>query len=298
MYIAETHTDALTTVFKLKKLIAEGQTKYQTYQIADVETFGKTLFLDTKTQSSIIDEHIYHECLTQPALVLHPHPKKVAVCGGGEGATLRDALKHNTVEKAFMIDIDEELVTAAKEHLPEWHQGSFFDKRTTLLFQDARKWIEDQKGANIDVILHDLQDPLEGGPAIYLFTQEFYKAAFDAMSPDGTFCLQAGSAGFSHPECFAASFKTLKSVFPVVRAVTCPVAPYMGQWGFIVASKKYDPMELKEEEIAKRFAARGVTTRYYTPRYHQAAYTLPEHLVRAIGEANVITDAKPFVWNG
>lgn len=298
MYIAETHTEALTTVFNIDKLIAEGKTKFQTYQIGEVKTFGKTLFLDTKTQSSIIDEHIYHECLTQPALVLHPNPKKVAVCGGGEGATLRDALKHNTVEKAYMIDIDEELVAAAKVHLPEWHQGSFTDKRTTLLHQDARKWVEDQKGQNIDVILHDLQDPLEGGPAVYLFTKEFYQAAFDAMSEEGTFCMQAGSVGFSHPECVAACFKTLKAVFPVVRLVTCPVAPYMGQWGFIVASKKHDPMELSSDEIGKRFAARGVKTRYYTPRTHQAVYTIPEHMMNAISKAEVITDTKPFLWNG
>lgn len=298
MYIAETHTEALTTVFKIEKIYAEGTTKFQKFQICEVETFGKTLFLDTKTQSSIIDEHIYHECLTQPAMVLHPNPKKVAVCGGGEGATLRDALKHSTVEKAYMIDIDDELVAAAKEHLPEWHQGSFTDKRTTLLHQDARKWIEDQKGQNFDVILHDLQDPLEGGPAVFLFTKEFYQAAFDAMGPEGTFCMQAGSVGFSHPECVAACFKTLQSVFPVVRLVTCPVAPYMGQWGFILASKKYDPMELTEEEVAKRYAARGVKPRYYTPRMHQAIYTMPEHIQNAINRAEVITDTKPFLWNG
>jgi len=40
-----------------------------------------------------------------------------------------------------------------------------------------------------------------------------------------------------------------------------------------------------------------VKNRYYTPRYHQSVFTLPEYLWEAYDRsARVLTDAKPFVW--
>jgi hypothetical protein len=42
----------------------------------------QTLFLDGKVQSSEVDEWVYHELLVHPALVMHPNPKTVFICGG------------------------------------------------------------------------------------------------------------------------------------------------------------------------------------------------------------------------
>src|ERR1700722_2367642 len=194
MFVAETHTTAVTWLFTVEKFLIEGKTKYQEYQIAEMPRFGKTLFFDYKIQSSLLDEYVFHECMSQPAMTLHPNPKKVAVCGGGEGATLREALKHNTVEEAVMIDIDEELIDMVKVHMPEWHQGAFNDPRTTLLHTDARQWIADNKGGNFDVILSDLPNPHEDGPGQFLFTREYFQLCAEAMSEDGVFAMQAGSA--------------------------------------------------------------------------------------------------------
>jgi spermidine synthase len=300
MFVAETHTTAVTWLFTIERFLVEGKTQYQQYQIADIPRFGKTLLLDYKIQSSLLDEYVFHECMTQPAMTVHPNPRKVAVCGGGEGATLREALKHNTVDEAVMIDIDEELIDMVKVHMPEWHQGAFEDKRTTLLHQDARQYLQDNKGANFDVILSDLPDPLEGGPAMYLFTKEYYQICADAMGEDGVFAMQAGCANSNYPYCFAACLKTLQSmsdVFPYVCGYYGLVSTFMMPWGFILASKKHDPMALSEAEIAKRLQERGVTNRYYTPRYHQSVFTLPEYLLEAVEEhGRVVTDAKPFVW--
>lgn len=300
MFVAETHTTAVTWLFTVEKFLVEGRTRFQQYQIAEIPRFGKSLFLDYNIQTSLLDEYVFHECMTQPAMTLHPNPRKVAVCGGGEGATLREALKHGTVEEAVMIDIDEELIDMARLHMPEWHQGSFDDPRTTMHYTDARKFLEDAKGANFDVIISDLTNPHEAGPSIYLFTQEFYKICADALSEDGVFALQAGCANENYPDLFAANLSTLESlaeVFPYVRGYTGFVTSFMMPWGFVLASKKQDPLALTEQEIARRFAQRGVKTRYYTPRYHQAMFTLPEYLLEARQRCGrVMTDAQPFVW--
>jgi spermidine synthase len=238
--------------------------------------------------------------MAQPAMVLHPNPQKVAVCGGGEGATLREALKHGTVKEAHMIDIDEELVDMVKVHMPEWHQGAFDDPRTTLRHTDARKYLEDHKGAGFDVVLSDLPDPLEAGPAVYLFTKEYFQICADAMSDDGVFAMQAGCANANYPYCFVACLKTLQSMketFPYVAGYYGIVTSFMMPWGFILASKKHDPLKLTSEEIAKRLDARGVKNRYYTPRYHQSVFTLPDYLLEALERhGRILTDSEPFVW--
>lgn len=301
MFIAETHTDAVTWHFSVDKFLVEGKTEFQQYQIVDMPTFGKTLFLDYKIQSSLLDEYVYHESMVQPAMTLHPNPKKVLVCGGGEGSTLWHALSHNTVESATMVDLDEELIDMVKIHMPEWHRGAFEDPRTTLIHKDARKWVEDHKGENYDVILSDLPGPIEGGPALYLYTQEYFKHVAEALSDEGIFVLQSGACNETYPYCFACVHQTLESLkaeFPYVRGYYGLVTTFQMPWGFILASKKHDPLELTPEEIGKRLAARGVENRYYTPRFHSSMFTLPEYMLRAIEQhGRILTDAEPFIWD-
>ncbi|MBS1717488.1 MAG: fused MFS/spermidine synthase [Armatimonadetes bacterium] len=300
MFVAETHTSAVTWLFTIEKMILEGKTKYQNYQICEIPRFGKSLLLDYNIQSSLMDEYIFHECMVQPAMTLHPNPQKVVVCGGGEGATLREALKHNTVKQATMVDIDEELVDMVKEHMKEWHQGAFDDPRSTLVHTDARQWLVDHKGAGFDVILSDLPNPHEDGPAQFLFTKEYFQIAADAMSDDGVFAMQAGCANENYPFCMVSMIETLESmkeVFPYVAGYYGIVTSFMMPWGFVLASKKHDPLALTEAEIAARFAARGVKNRYYTPRYHHSVFTLPEYLLEAKREhARIVTDANPYKW--
>jgi spermidine synthase len=300
MFISETHTEAVTWDFTITKMMTAGKTKYQEYQICEIPRFGKTLFLDYNIQSSLMDEYVFHECMSQPAMTLHPNPKKVCICGGGEGATLREALKHNTVEQAVMIDIDEELIDMVKVHMPEWHQGAFDDPRTTLLHEDARAYLERHKGAGFDVILSDLPNPHGEGPAQFLFTKEYFQICADAMSDDGVFAMQAGCANANYPYLYSCNWETLDSMrdtFPYVAGYYGLVTTFLMPWGFMLASKKYDPLALAQEEIERRFRDRGVETRYYTPRYHQSVFTLPEYLYEARREhGRVLTDAAPYVW--
>jgi spermidine synthase len=109
--------------------------------------------LDGVLQSRRSGDAPYHEALVHPAMFTHQNPKRVAIIGGGEGATLREVLKHNTVEKVVMIEIDEMMVMASREFLPEWSDCSnlvgsapncFDDSRTEVFFEDAFKWFIDR----------------------------------------------------------------------------------------------------------------------------------------------------------
>ncbi|MER3558897.1 MAG: polyamine aminopropyltransferase, partial [Armatimonadota bacterium] len=127
--------------YRVKNVMQMAKTKFQDAWIVELYGYGKALFLDKKIQSALLDEYMFHEPMVQPGMFTHPNPQRVLVAGGGEGATLREVLRHNPVKEAVMVDIDDELVAFCKQWMPEWHQGAFEDPRTTLIHDDARKII-------------------------------------------------------------------------------------------------------------------------------------------------------------
>ncbi|MDP6454443.1 MAG: fused MFS/spermidine synthase, partial [SAR202 cluster bacterium] len=189
-----------------------GQTEYQHVEVMDGATFGRTLVLDGKTQSTEVDEFAYHEALVHPSMIAHPNPKSVFVAGGGEGATIREVMSHKSVEQVVMVDIDKQVVDLCREYLPNHHQGSFDDPRLELHHMDALKFLEDTK-LRFDVVIIDVPDPLEAGPAVFLFTQEFYTLLKDRLNPDGLMVAQSGPTGPAfYEQCFSAVANTVGSV--------------------------------------------------------------------------------------
>ena len=88
----ETIFPDLAIMLQVRQVLYSGQTAYQKVEVLDSKTFGRSLVLDGKTQSTERDEHIFHEALVHPSMLLHPGPRVVFIAGGGEGATLREVL--------------------------------------------------------------------------------------------------------------------------------------------------------------------------------------------------------------
>ena len=106
IYFIELFTENYARRFKVENLLYRGKTKHQLVHCFHNQYLGKVLFLDKKIQSAQVDEFIYHESLVHPVLFTHPSPSEVLVIGGGEGATIREVLRHKTVKKVTMVDID------------------------------------------------------------------------------------------------------------------------------------------------------------------------------------------------
>ena len=265
LFFIEAFSEDYFRQFKVKELLYEGKTKFQFVQCFSNEMFGKVLFLDHKIQSAQIDEFVYHESLVHPALLSHPEPKKVLIIGGGEGAVLREVLRHGTVEKAVMVDIDEQLTSICRKYLPEWSAGAFEDPKTSLIIRDARKYLERPPG-KFDVIISDLTEPLEKGPSVYLFTEEFFSKAFSSLKKDGIFVLQAGSADNYYYKFCTSCKKTLDRVFPFVRVYWNFMFSFGSPWAFVIAGKTDDFLNLSEVEILKKMKTRKIKgLKYYHP---------------------------------
>ncbi|MBI2070742.1 MAG: polyamine aminopropyltransferase [Elusimicrobia bacterium] len=284
----------LTVNHALKKIIHAGRTKFQSIEILDLELFGLCLVLDGKPQSTEADEFIYHEALVHPALTAHPNPKKVLIAGGGEGATLREALRLNTVEQAVMVDLDGDVVRLCREHLPQWQQGAFDNPKAKVIIGDALVYLKESR-EEFDLIVSDLTDPMEEGPSLMLFTKEFFELAKKRLSPDGLFVVQSGFTTILNCKPFPAIVSTLKSVFPVVAPYQTYVPSFGGNWGFTIGSNKYDPLALSPAEIDKRLAARLTSPlRFYDGITHHGLFALPKFLRQATGqEKRVITEKEP-----
>jgi len=275
-WFIEAVSPELSVMLKVRQVYYSGQTAYQKVEVLDSELFGRSLILDGKTQSTERDEHIYHETLVHPAMLCNPVPKQVFIGGGGEGGTLREVLAHRSVERTTMIDLDPEVVALCKEHLPNHHNGSFDDPRTNLIYEDARGYLQNTSDS-YDVIILDLVDPLEGGTAALLYTQEFYAIAKARLNPGGVLVTQSGPAGLlNYTECFTTIFNTLGTLFAHTTAVQVHIPAFQTLWGFTIASDS--PFtEASEEEIDAQIASRlSKPLKYYDGVSHKNMQALPK----------------------
>ena len=282
----------------VRRIIYDGQTAYQKVQVVETNPFGRSLILDGKTQSSESDEFAYHEALVQPVMVAHPSPKSVFIAGGGEGATAREVLRHSSVKKVVMVDLDQQVVDLCKEHLPNHHQGSFNNPRLTLLHEDAIAYLRNTH-ERFDVIIVDVPDPLEGGPAYLLYTEEFYQLIATRLNPGGLIVTQSGPCGpINVTEVFTAIHRTMGNGLNSISPYRVYVPSFGTMWGFIAAGLPDSPNvgKLSVEEIDNRIASRLTSTlTFYDGIAHQGLFGLPKYIRTAIrDETRLITDDEPL----
>ncbi len=293
-WFAESVSPDLAVMLRLRAVLFSGATAYQKAEVLDSCVFGRSLVLDGKTQSTELDEFVYHESLVHPAMMCHPGPKSVFIGGGGEGGTLREALAHRSVESVTMIDLDSEVVELCRAHLPEHHQGSFDDPRLTLLHQDARAYLQ-AEGSGFDVIILDLVDPLEEGTAYLLYTDEFYRIAKARLNPGGVLVTQSGPAGLpNHQECFTTIYNTLSGIFTHTAAAQVHVPAFQTLWGFTIASDWPLP-QLPDDERNSGIARRiNKELRHYDAETHRGMFALPKYLRQGIAaETRINRDGAP-----
>lgn len=237
-----------TFTYKLDSVLVYKKTRYQTVMIGDSVNYGRILVLDGAIQSSEDDEGLYHEMLVQPAMVRHPNPQNVLIIGGGEGATLREVLVHSSVRSVTMVDLDEEVVQLCKEHLRSWHRDSFDDPRVKLVFADGRKFVEEDDN-KYDVVIIDVVDMLDNGPAQALYTKQFYQILKQRLRPDAIVVVQGLEFSFLDDKQHVAMARTLRSVFPETHSYRVGIPSFLSSWGFLVASDWFAPKDWSVDSI-------------------------------------------------
>ncbi len=233
-WIGESLTSDDVWQHRVTNVLAHCQTPFQELFVVNSGVYGKALVLDRRWQTCTGDEFLYHEPLVHVPMISHGNPRRVLIAGGADGGAAREALKWTSVEEILLVDIDRAAVDACRQWLPEIHQGSLDDPRVRIEIGDAFDVIKSAR--NWDVIVADLTDPIESGPAYKLFTQEFYAACHQALAPGGVFMNQAGSMSPPLIRPLARIAKTITSVFKESIIVTVNVPTYGSAWGLVLAS--------------------------------------------------------------
>ncbi|MBN3524425.1 polyamine aminopropyltransferase [Paenibacillus apiarius] len=266
LWFTEKQTPTFGITAKIRETFVNEQTPFQHLTMLDTEEFGRMLVLDGMVMTTIKDEFVYHEMVAHPALVTHPNPKKVLVVGGGDGGVIREIMKHPSVEKAVLVEIDGKVIEYSKKYLPEI-AGELDNPRVEVIVNDGYMHILNSKD-EYDLIMVDSTEPV--GPAAPLFERGFYQGIYEALKEDGLFVAQTDNPWFK-ADLIQQVNRDVKEIFPIVRVYGANIPTYpSGLWTFTIGSKQYDPMNIDEASIPE------METKYYSPRLHNAAFCLPK----------------------
>eukprot|EP00183_Erythrolobus_madagascarensis_P000223 CAMPEP_0185847796 /NCGR_PEP_ID=MMETSP1354-20130828/2925_1 /TAXON_ID=708628 /ORGANISM="Erythrolobus madagascarensis, Strain CCMP3276" /LENGTH=292 /DNA_ID=CAMNT_0028548127 /DNA_START=133 /DNA_END=1011 /DNA_ORIENTATION=+ len=261
---------------QVDEVLYTGRSKFQDVLVFRSVSHGVVLVLDGVIQVTERDEFSYQEMITHVAMFTHENPKRVLVVGGGDGGVLREVLRHSTVEEAYLCEIDEDVISVSKKHLPSM-SCSYDDPRVTVKIMDGAEFML-QHREYFDVIITDSSDPV--GPADVLFKPPYFEKMNDALREGGVLCSQ-GECVWLHLELIKPMLTACRNIFPQVdyAYTTIPTYP-SGQIGFVLCAKSAQtqfrsPARTPSDEMQ-------AALRYYNPRIHQAAFVLPEFARREV----------------
>ncbi|HOJ77193.1 MAG TPA: polyamine aminopropyltransferase [Bacillota bacterium] len=272
LWFTEDQTPNLRLSCKITRTLHNEQTEYQHLAVVDTLQYGKMLVLDGMVMTTEIDEFVYHEMITHVAMNTHPNPERVLVVGGGDGGAIREIIKHPTVKEAVLAEIDGRVVEVSQQYLPTI-AGALTDPRVTLAIGDGVEHVRQNKG-KYDVILIDSTEPI--GPAVGLFSREFYQDVFEALTPEGVMVAQSESP-FVNQDVIQMIHKNLAGVFPMKYIYMASIPTYpSGLWSFTIASKKHDPLQVNPDKI------RTLETKYYNTDLHYGCFKVPEFVKKLV----------------
>jgi len=257
------------------ELVERRQTPFQLLEVYETPELGRIFRLDGFNMTSERDEFFYHENLVHPAAVAHPDPRRALVIGGGDGGSAEELLKHATIERVHMAELDPEVIAVAKKHFAQVHRGAFDDPRLEVSVGDGLAYLR-ATAARYDLVLMDLTDPV--GPSVELYSPATFALARGAMAAGGALVLHLGSP-FAHASRVRETLASLRQVFRVVAPYFVHIPLYGSIWGFACASDSLDARALEPAEANRRIATRGVgDLRYYNGEVHQAMFALPNYV--------------------
>jgi spermidine synthase len=271
-------TDEWGFFIKSKREYERFRSPYQSVEVHETEPFGKLFRLDGRFMTSEQDEFFYHENLVHVAAITHPQPERALIVGGGDGGSAEELLKHPSIKKIVLAEIDVAVVDIARKYLESVHRGCFDDPRLELRIGDGFQLVRETTDS-FDLIVLDLTDP--GGPSLELYTPEFYRACAARLTPLGAMTLHIASP-VAHPDRIRQALVALRAAFPIVTPYLVSVPLYGGLWMMACCSAGLDPRRMTTVEVDRRLAQRGIgDLAYYNGEMHRAALALP-NFVRAL----------------
>ncbi len=270
----ETLYNGYSQEFDVDEILFEDKSEHQHLILFKSKLHGKVLALDGAIQTTQSDEAFYHEMLSHVPLISIEDPKKVLIIGGGDGGIAREVLRHKSIEKVVMIEIDSSVIEFSKKYLSSISDNAFDNSKLEVIIEDGAKYVSQTK-ETFDVIIVDSTDPV--GPAEVLFRQNFYKNCHDILTSGGILVTQNG-VPFMQPDELKTTYSRLKPVFKHPTFYVAVVPTYIGGFMTLSFSSNSDYSTLSQQVIEQRWNAVGYRGKYYNPAIHKAAFALPNFI--------------------
>ena len=265
----------------VEELFVATRSEYQQVAVLRSPVFGKMLVLDGDTQSSQADERIYHEALVHPALAAAEDRSGVLIIGGGEGATLREALRCPDVRRCTMVDIDGLVVELARKYLAEWSAGAFDDARANVVVGDALEYLRSHD-ERYGTIVSDLTEPLEDSPSNPLFNDDVFALIKSRLLDGGVYVLQASTTAVHNASLHCKMARTLRRHYRHVASFSTHVPAFDTEWAFLACSDRVDVARLESDRIAAYCSRLSGESFFYDAITHRRLFSLPLYLRRML----------------
>lgn len=275
LWVEEKFSDFLGLRFKVENVLFSGKSDFQTVDVIETKGHGKMLLNDGLIMVTERDEFAYHDMISHVPLFVHPKPTNVLIIGGGDGGTAREVLRHLSVEKCTMVEIDAMVVDACKAHIPQTAK-SLDHKNLNLIIGDGVEFVKNTT-EKFDVIIVDSTDPI--GPAQPLFGEEFYQDVYNCLADDGIVVSQGESSWYAL-DIQQSLLGVLNTVFEQSFLYSFSNLTYPGGlWSFTFASKKHHPTH---DFNKQRVIDSGLEFDYYNHQLHTAAFALPNFVRKGL----------------
>jgi spermidine synthase len=277
LWVTEQEADHIRTGWAVSEVLFKGKSEFQSVEVVMTKAYGKMLLLDGLVMITDADEFIYHEMISHIPVCLHPNPKKVVVIGGGDGGTVRELLKHKSIEQIILCEIDELVIETSRRFFPQVAGCLFEDNpRVQVKVGDGIAYMKELKN-EVDVILVDSTDPI--GPGEGLFTKSFYSDVAKALKPGGLMAAQSESPWFE-PEALQRIHNNIAAGFKFKRPYVAPIPTYpRGSWSWTIASQS----EIVPQSFDKaRFDAVAGSLNYLNQDLMVGAFAVPEFLKKKL----------------
>ncbi len=273
-WMKETLYDTHAQTLRMDEVLYDSDTDHQRLVVFENGRFGRVLTLDGVVQTTEGDNAIYHEMLTHVPVLAHGHAKDVLIIGGGDGGMAREVLKHSTVERVTMVEIDAGVIDFSKTYLPQLSQAAFDDPRLELVIADGAAFVKDTE-KHFDVIIVDSTDPV--GPGEVLFTDTFYGHAKRCVKPRGILVTQNG-VPFMQGNELTNTMRAFKALFANWTCYTATIPTYAFGPMALGWGTDGDAGNVDLQTLQQRFEESGLDPFYYTPEVHMGAFALPGYI--------------------
>ncbi|MAE46816.1 MAG: hypothetical protein CMJ86_07990 [Planctomycetes bacterium] len=167
-------------------LLAQVQGPHFSVAVVDDQLRGERTLMtnDFRATATGPDYHYMHALGHLPAL-LHPAPMKVAVLAFGTGTTAGALAMHKEVQELHILELSRAVIEKAP-HFAAVNRNVLRDPRVRLSIGDGRRSLKDLSG-ELDLLTMEPLLPDAPG-AVYLYTEDFYAEAREALAPGGILC--------------------------------------------------------------------------------------------------------------